>query len=369
MKEDKTQKIFDGSEQIKLSAEKKNSIRNEIVFFMKQNPYEKTQKRGFFANIFYYSKPAYVFIAAFALVLVVAGVTSAQAENALPGDILYPIKVGVNEKIKMVLAFSSKQKTNLAMQFANLRLQEAEKLATEGKITKQNQIQIEDNFEAQAKSVTNEIKNLNKIKKNDDAQKFSNDFQANLRDHGKKLESLGKLKDGDTLKNLNPLIDQINNTSEQLQKLSSKKIINQNNLFQLQNQPCLAQDNLYVTKVIDGDTVVAEGGSHVRLLGIDADEKGYPCYESAKTGLENLVLGKVVRFEKDTTDSDQYGRCLRYIFVGDTNVDTQMVKEGLAVARFYAPDLKYKSEISTAEDQAIAQKTGCKWSGQKQTNN
>jgi micrococcal nuclease len=119
-------------------------------------------------------------------------------------------------------------------------------------------------------------------------------------------------------------------------------------------------DNTIVTKVIDGDTVVVEGGYHVRLLGIDADESGYPCYALAKTRLEDLVLGKQVKLEKDKTDLDQYGRCLRYIFINNTNVDVQLVREGLAVARFY-DDVKYKSEITEAEKYAQQNQLGCKW--------
>ena len=126
---------------------------------------------------------------------------------------------------------------------------------------------------------------------------------------------------------------------------------------------CGAENNTIVTKVIDGDTVVVEGGYHVRLLGIDADETGYPCYQTAKAQLESLVLGKQVILEKDKTDLDQYGRCLRYIFVASTNVDVQLVKEGMAIARFYEPNVKYKPEITTAEKQAQISGTGCKWSG------
>ena len=125
---------------------------------------------------------------------------------------------------------------------------------------------------------------------------------------------------------------------------------------------CGASNSTIVTKVIDGDTVVVEGGWHVRLLGMDADEKGYPCYDPAKTRLEDLVLSKQVVLEKDISDVDQYGRCLRYIFVGTANIDTQLVKEGLAVARFYQPDVKYRSEITSAEQQAQASSIGCKWS-------
>jgi micrococcal nuclease len=124
----------------------------------------------------------------------------------------------------------------------------------------------------------------------------------------------------------------------------------------------IISENKIVTKVIDGDTVVVEGGYHVRLLGMDADEKGYPCYEPAKKRLEDLVLGKMVNLVKDKTDLDQYGRLLRYIFLDNKNIDEQLVIEGLAVARFYEPDTKYKSEISQAEQQAISGKIGCKWS-------
>ena len=129
---------------------------------------------------------------------------------------------------------------------------------------------------------------------------------------------------------------------------------------------CGAPSNTIITKVIDGDTVVVEGGWHVRLLGMDADEKGYPCYDPAKTRLENLVLSKQIVLEKDVSDVDQYGRCLRYIFLGNENIDTQLVKEGLAVARFYQPDVKYRTEISNAETYAQQNKIGCKWSGASQ---
>ena len=124
---------------------------------------------------------------------------------------------------------------------------------------------------------------------------------------------------------------------------------------------CGAAENVIVTKVIDGDTIVVEGGYHVRLLGMDADENGYPCYEPAKIRLEELVLSKQVGLEKDKTDLDQYGRCLRYIFINNTNVDVQLVQEGLAVARFYPPDVKYKTEIASAEKQAQQNSVGCKW--------
>lgn len=118
--------------------------------------------------------------------------------------------------------------------------------------------------------------------------------------------------------------------------------------------------NGVVTKVIDGDTVIINGES-VRLLGMDADEKGYPCYTSAKERIEALILSKNVNLEKDVEDKDQYQRYLRYIFLNGKNINLQMVEEGLAVARFSPENTKYKTEILSAEKDARENKKGCKW--------
>lgn len=119
----------------------------------------------------------------------------------------------------------------------------------------------------------------------------------------------------------------------------------------------------FVTKVIDGDTVVVNGES-VRLLGIDADEKNEPCYKEAKKRVEELVLNKEVILEKDIKDKDQYKRSLRYIFVEENgikiNVNLILVEECLAIARFYE-DKNHKEEILQTEINARENKIGCKW--------
>ena len=128
---------------------------------------------------------------------------------------------------------------------------------------------------------------------------------------------------------------------------------------------CLAPTEALATKIVDGDTIIVEGGFNIRLLGIDADERGYPCYGEASKRLEKLILNKKVRLEKDITDVDQYQRCLRYVFLDEQNIGLELVKEGLAIARFYEPDVKYKEEIVSVENLAIENKVGCKWSDVK----
>ncbi|MDI6602960.1 MAG: thermonuclease family protein [Patescibacteria group bacterium] len=120
-----------------------------------------------------------------------------------------------------------------------------------------------------------------------------------------------------------------------------------------------------VTKIIDGDTFLIEGGYSVRILGIDADERGYPCYEVAKTGLEKLILNKEVRLEKGKEDLDQWCRYLRYVFLDNKNISLELVKEGLVVARFSPEDVKYREEIVQAEKKARENRVDCKWGERK----
>ncbi|MDP4012708.1 MAG: thermonuclease family protein [Candidatus Nanoarchaeia archaeon] len=117
----------------------------------------------------------------------------------------------------------------------------------------------------------------------------------------------------------------------------------------------------FVTKIVDGDTLVIEGGDHVRLLGIDTDERGHTCYDVAKERLSELVLGKEVNVEFGPERTDQYGRLLAYILLDGDNINLRMISEGYAVARFFPGNEKYKEEIVIAEKNAILNKIGCKW--------
>ena len=118
-----------------------------------------------------------------------------------------------------------------------------------------------------------------------------------------------------------------------------------------------------VTKIIDGDTVIVSGGENVRLLGIDCDERGRECYTIAKNRIDELLLGKEVILESGKEDKDQYKRLLRYIFLNEENINVKMVREGYCIARFEGEDnTKYRKEIQEAEQFAIQNKIGCKWS-------
>lgn len=113
-----------------------------------------------------------------------------------------------------------------------------------------------------------------------------------------------------------------------------------------------------VTRIIDGDTIVLESGKRVRYIGIDTPERGKPFYREAKEKNSDLVLGKAVRMERDRTDRDRYGRLLRYVYVGDTFINGELVRMGAARARYYKPDGRYRNELEALEGEAKKERKG-----------
>ncbi len=119
-----------------------------------------------------------------------------------------------------------------------------------------------------------------------------------------------------------------------------------------------------VTRVIDGDTLQIQDGRKVRLIGIDAPEKkGIECYsnESSKY-LESLVLGQSVTLEKDVSETDRYGRLLRYVYKDSASINETLISEGYAFALTYPPDVKYSVKFKIAEKSAKDFKKGL-WGG------
>ncbi len=117
----------------------------------------------------------------------------------------------------------------------------------------------------------------------------------------------------------------------------------------------LPPDTARVIQVIDGDTIIVEGGYRVRYIGIDAPEI-HPDLEAfgieAREANRRLLEGKEIRLEQDVSEKDKYGRLLRYVWIDDILVNAEMVRQGLARARAYPPDTKYQNFLGRMEAEA-----------------
>ena len=121
---------------------------------------------------------------------------------------------------------------------------------------------------------------------------------------------------------------------------------------------------LRVASITDGDTIKLGDGRSVRLLQIDTPElNGNECYaKEAQVALANLLNKKgalTLRTDPKLDKVDAYGRILRYIFKGKTNINLEMVKIGAAAPYFYRSELGlYSDALLKAAQSAQAKKLG-----------
>ena len=114
-------------------------------------------------------------------------------------------------------------------------------------------------------------------------------------------------------------------------------------------------DTARVIKVVDGDTIIIEGGYEVRYIGIDTPEiypAAAPFGMEAREANRRLVEGKEVRLERDVSETDKYGRLLRYVYVDDVFINAELVRQGLARAKAYPPDTRWQDYLERMEDEA-----------------
>jgi len=110
-----------------------------------------------------------------------------------------------------------------------------------------------------------------------------------------------------------------------------------------------------VSSVHDGDTLTLDNGEVVRLVGIDAPESVTEAGMASTKFLISLVLGKKVRVESDPAAlKDMYNRRLGVIWLGETNINVEMLKNGYAEFYEFEPNaLVYKKVWQAAAKEGI----------------
>jgi len=128
------------------------------------------------------------------------------------------------------------------------------------------------------------------------------------------------------------------------------------------------QETATVTRVIDGDTIVVDERTEVRLIGVDAPESGECFYQEAKEALVELIEGKEVYLKKDVSGIDDFGRLLRYVFVpsessfqDDIFVNDYLLEKGYADILPLSQDRLYRRILTSSRNEAITAHKGM-WS-------
>ncbi len=120
-----------------------------------------------------------------------------------------------------------------------------------------------------------------------------------------------------------------------------------------------------VTRIVDGDTIEIESGEKVRYIGVDTPELHHPkksvqCFgREAMEKNKELVEGKTVRLKKDVSNTDRYGRLLRFVYLENDIASSEaifvndyLVREGFAHTATFPPDVKFSELFRASEREA-----------------
>ncbi len=98
----------------------------------------------------------------------------------------------------------------------------------------------------------------------------------------------------------------------------------------------------------------------VRLLGVDIPpQNGDSAWGTiAYRTVRDMLNGKVVRLIQDTTVKNKDGELPRYVYLGETLVNLELVKSGLGTPSFAAPDTKFQARFTSAANKAQSNHLG-----------
>ncbi len=115
-------------------------------------------------------------------------------------------------------------------------------------------------------------------------------------------------------------------------------------------------DRAEVTYVFDGDTIEVEldGRTYrLRYIGVDTPERDEPFYDEAAAFNRDLVEGQTVVLARDVSETDQYGRLLRYVYLTDgTFVNAELMRAGMARLVTFPPDVAQTDFLRGLQEEA-----------------
>lgn len=118
-----------------------------------------------------------------------------------------------------------------------------------------------------------------------------------------------------------------------------------------------------VTRIIDGDNLELDNAKSIRLYGINCPEKGQKFSKEAIDLSTKLALNNQIRLDyQPNYQTDRWNRLLAYVFINDTFLNEQLVRQGFCEVTIYKKraKLKYQDELLNAQNQAKQEKLG-KW--------
>ena len=159
---------------IRLSMAEKRELRDRLVSYMEYHPRAvdvrthdvRKNISAYYGPISLQAKRVMKWSFSFACFIILS--VSYLAEQAIPGDALYAIKIGFNEELRSTLVRGSYEKVVWETQLLNRRIAEARLLASEGRLTEEVEAQVASAVKEHSDNARKEIETL-KLSDRDEA--------------------------------------------------------------------------------------------------------------------------------------------------------------------------------------------------------
>lgn len=174
----------------KMTENEKAAIWFRVETFAKNNPIgsSKLVKSPYFSAHHFFTAGK-IFATSILLVVFGFGGLSYSSASSLPGDLLYSVKINVNEKIEEKLTFTPEKKINLRKKRIETRLTEVESLIKENKVTKENREIVEKNIKVEKEKIESELKQIQE-QNPEIAVAAKAEIENSIKDHQEKIDSL-----------------------------------------------------------------------------------------------------------------------------------------------------------------------------------
>src|SRR3990167_888621 len=116
-----------------------------------------------------------------------------------------------------------------------------------------------------------------------------------------------------------------------------------------------------VTRIIDGDNLELDNGQSIRLYGVGCPEKNQKFSQEAIDLSTKLALNQQITIDyQPNYTKDRWNRILGYVFIGDTFLNQELIRQGYCQVTIYEKraKLKYQDELIYAQNQAKQEKLG-----------
>lgn len=301
--------LVESAKQVKLEPAAKQQLEDRVILYMTKHPLKK-KPTWLLGNLTWLDikeiitlKPLavnfkYVAVIIMLVVVTVSG-TSWAAEGAVPGDILYTVKVNVNEAARNILAVSSEAKAEVSVWQAERRLEEAEELAVQGKLDSSKQAELSARFEDHA---TQFEKNKNQLDGTPPGLlkvSTNSNFEGVLKGHAEVLGNLTERED-DNYGEVKPILEKVQariTIAEQNREQGERGLVNGNADFQnaAQGRQTAAQNKLREVKFYIEQVRISDTNKEEVLLQLADAQK---ILDEGKTVLnEGEYLGAISKFQ------------------------------------------------------------------------